>query len=73
MKKVYACLLGEWVDITDDGTVENNQDPLTYFEEALAYKNGETIAECFKYDYLNVQYNHRNYRIHPAMVQIVTE
>ncbi len=72
MKHIYANLLGEWVDITTDGTVEDQQNPVTYFEENLRYIEGSTTTECFKYDYINVQYKGTNYRIHPSCIQIVT-
>lgn len=65
MKRIYANLLGQWVDITDDGTVEDHQDPTTYFKENLTGK--------FEYDYINIQYYGRNFRIHPSLIQIVTE
>ena len=72
MTRIYANLLGEWVDITEVGTVADNKDPRTYFEENLKYIDGSHVAECFEYDYINIQYNGRNYRIHPSMIQIVT-
>ena len=71
MKHIYANLLGNWIDITENGTVEDHQNPLIYFEENLRYTDGSTTAECFKYDYINVQYNGSNYRIHPSCIQIV--
>ena len=55
MKRVYACLLGEWTDITDIGLLH------------------EEIHDMFKYDYINVTVNNKNYRIHPSLIQIVTE
>ena len=73
MKRIYANLLGEWIDITEAGTVEDNQDPTVFFDENLTYSENSKIAKCFEYDYINIQYNGRNYRIHPSMVQIVTE
>lgn len=73
MKRIYANLLGEWIDITEAGTVEDNQDPTVFFNENLTYSENSKIARCFEYDYINIQYNGRNYRIHPSMVQIVTE
>lgn len=73
MTKIYACLLGEWVDITESGTVEDHQNPSLYFEENLAYEPNSKTAKCFEYDYINVQYQKRNYRIHPSQIQIVTE
>lgn len=72
MKRYYANLLGEWVDITDTGTVEDHQSPSKYFEEQLRFEKGSNVAECFKYDYINVQYGGKNYRIHPSCIQIVT-
>jgi len=65
MKRYYANLLGEWVDITDAGTVADHQKPSIYFEEQ--------ITELCKYDHINVQYSNKNYHIHPSLIQIVTE
>lgn len=73
MKKIYACLLGKWTDITEDGTVEDHQRPLTYFDENLCYEGNSKVARCFQYDYINIQHQGKNYRIHPSMIQIVTE
>ena len=72
MKRIYANLLGNWTDITDTGTVEDNQDPLAYFEENLTFENGSKVAKCFEYGYINVQHGGKNYRISPGCVQIVT-
>lgn len=71
MKRIYANLLGSWIDITDTGTVEDQQNPSAYFKENLRYMDGSTVAECFKYGYINIQYNGANYRIHPSCIQIV--
>ena len=71
MKRIFANLLGCWTDITETGTVEDFHNPLVYFEENLCYPNGSTIADCFKYDYINIQYNGTNYRIHPSCIQII--
>lgn len=73
MKRYYANLLGNWVDITDEGTVADYQKPSTYFEENLSYVDGSKTAKCFEYDLFDVQYHGKNYRIHPSMIQIVTE
>ena len=61
--RVYANLLGSWTDITDTGTIANQQDPTTYSKN----------AKCFEYDYIHVQYNGVDYRIHPAMIQILNQ
>lgn len=73
MNRIYANLLGQWIDITESGTVEDHQDPLTYFKENLSYRDGCHTAKCFEYDYINIQYENRNYRIHPSMIQIISE
>lgn len=73
MKRIYANLLGTWIDITESGTVEDHQDPLAFFEENLAYNSSSHTAKCFEYDYINIQYENRNYRINPSMIQIVSE
>lgn len=71
MKRIYANLLGVWTDITDDGTVEDHQRPSIYFDENLFYEGNSKVAKCFEYDYIHVQYNGKDYRIHPSMIQIV--
>ena len=43
MKHIYANLLGEWVDITEDVTVEDHQDPSTYLKEKLVYETGSKV------------------------------
>lgn len=73
MTKIYACLLGSWIDITDCGTVGDCQNPSLYFEEKLTYVPSSKVAKCFEYDYINVQYQGKNYRLHPSQIQIVTE
>lgn len=72
MKRYYACLLGNWVDITDC-TVEDNQKASEYFKNNLAYGKNDKIAKCFEYDYINIQYDNKNYRINPVFIQVVTE
>jgi len=64
VKRVYACLLGNWVDITDKGLL-HQRNPLIYVDEE--------IQDMFLYDYINVLYENKNYRIHPSFIQIVTE
>lgn len=71
--RIYACLLGKWIDITETGTVADNQDPVTYFEEHLKYSKNSRFADCFQYDYIHIQYQGKDYRINPVFVQIVTE
>lgn len=71
--RIYACLLGEWIDITETGTVADNQNPVKYFRENLEYSNSSQRAKCFQYDYIHVQYQGKDYRINPAFIQIVNQ
>lgn len=71
MMRIYANLLGNWTDITDEGTVADNQEPSRYFKDMLSYGEG-TVAEAFKYGYINVQYQGKNYRLDPSHIQIVS-
>lgn len=64
MKRVYACLLGNWTDITDDGLLHQRK-PLIYVDEE--------IQDMFEYDYINVEYKKQNYRIHPSLIQVVSD
>ncbi len=66
MKNVYACLLGEWVSLTNTpGSLVFERDPNLYYKEE--------ISEMFDYDYVNVTYENKHYRIHPSLIQVVTE
>lgn len=69
--RIYACLLGKWIDITDSGSVEDHQNPVTYFKENLTYTGSSKVATAFEYDYININYQDKTYRIHPSMIQIV--
>jgi hypothetical protein len=71
--RIYACLLGEWIDITETATVADCQNPVTYFQENLRYEDGARNAKCFEYDYIHIQYQGKDYRINPAFIQIVKE
>jgi hypothetical protein len=64
MKKIYANLLGTWTDITEEGKL-HGRNPLVYIDEE--------VQDMFKYDYINVLYKEKNYRIHPSLIQVVTE
>ena len=66
MKKIYANLLGVWIQLNDsNATLDSHISPSVWLEECL--------QDAFKFDYINVQYDNRNYRIHPTMLQIVSE
>ena len=68
MQNIYACLLGEWVNLSesDDVIIDNS-----YTDANLWYK--EQIDNLFNFDYVNIQINNVNYRIHPSFIQVLTK
>lgn len=76
MVRYYANLLGNWVDITDDGTIDK-KDAATYFEEENEHKRlpdgtYSKVPKCYEYGYIHVQYGGKDYRISPDCIQVVT-
>lgn len=71
--KVYANLIGNWIDITDCATMADCQKPVDYINEHLTYAEGSNVADRFKYDYVHIQYDGKDYRIHPSLIQIVND
>lgn len=56
MKSIYACLCGTWVNLSaSNATVDDGKPVNTWWEN-----EGDKL---FDYDYLNIQYNGKNYRI----------
>ena len=70
---IYANLLGNWTDITENGTVADNQNPVTYFKDNLTFEENSKVAKCFEYGYIHIQYNNKNYRLAPEHIQIVND
>lgn len=67
MKSVYACLLGNWVNL--------NADPDCKIDTSQSHPSvwvNEQLQELNEYDYININYLGKNYRIHPTFIQIVT-
>ena len=65
MKSIYAFLCGTWVNLsTSNATVDDGKPVNNWWEN-----EGDKL---FDYDYLNIQYNGKNYRIHPSFIQVVT-
>ena len=81
MKKVYACLIGDWVCLNDDPDCvigDNVQRPYLWWEEsapvyAPIHKNAELENSFYGLDYVNIHYKGKSYRINPMFIQIVTE
>lgn len=68
MKNVYACFLGEWVNLSEseDVVIDNS-----YTDANFWYK--EQINNLFNFDYVNIQIDNVNYRIHPSFIQVLTK
>lgn len=81
MKKIYACLLGEWVCLNDDPDCKigrNFKSPSIWWEEnAEIYspikKEISLENSAYGLDYINIYYKGKEYRINPIFIQIVTE
>ncbi|MCQ1088828.1 hypothetical protein NNK95_03370 [Staphylococcus aureus] len=68
MKNVYACLLGEWVNLsnTENVIIDNSYNDVNPW-----YK--EKIDTLFDYDYINIEIDNVHYRIHPSFIQVLTK
>ncbi|MEC0173017.1 hypothetical protein [Paenibacillus graminis] len=62
MKQIYANLLGNWVELTnEDGATIMNEDPSTWIQE----------QNLHEFDFIWVGYRGRGYKIHVSQVQIL--
>ncbi|HHW7199944.1 hypothetical protein IRZ44_04655 [Staphylococcus aureus] len=68
MKNVCACLLGEWVNLsnTENVIIDNSYNDVNHW-----YK--EKIDTLFDYDYINIEIDNVHYRIHPSFIQVLTK
>ncbi|HJA48472.1 MAG TPA: hypothetical protein H9790_03980 [Candidatus Agathobaculum intestinipullorum] len=81
MKKVYACLIGEWVCLNDDPDCvisDSKKTPYLWWEEgapvyAPVTRNKDTEHSLYGLDYVNLYYKGKDYRINPIFIQIVTD
>lgn len=81
MKKIYACLIGNWVCLNDDPDCvisDNRQIPYYWWEEgapiwAPTTRDEELEHSFYGLDYVNLHYKGKDYRINPIFIQIVTE
>lgn len=75
--KIYACLLGEWVCLSDDPDCRiGNSRPFIWFkEEADVYAPFKREKENTYHhlDYVRISYKGKNYRINPIFIQVVNE
>ncbi|ARC62545.1 hypothetical protein SFC27_09915 [Bacillus licheniformis] len=73
--QIYACLCGEWVDLTSDpnckiGRYDSSQ--LTWWDEGASIWSPNTKDEhtMYQQDYVDIHYRNADYRIHPMFIQI---
>lgn len=78
MKNVYACLLGEWVNLHDDENCvmgPRMTSPSTWWEENAELWSPIQKSKAntmYQQDYVMIHYKGRDYRIHPSFIQIVS-
>lgn len=78
MKKIYACLIGNWVCLNDDPNCVmgiHRTSPAVWWEEnadIYAPIKREEENTLYQLDYINLHYNGSDYRINPIFIQVVT-
>lgn len=78
MKNIYACLLGNWVNLNDDPDCvmgENKVSPYIWYEENAIIFNRSIFENdtFYQLPHINIKYCGKDYRINPIFIQIVTE
>ncbi|MBC5689744.1 hypothetical protein H8S37_12535 [Mediterraneibacter sp. NSJ-55] len=79
MKKIYACLIGNWVCLNDDPSctmgIHNTSPDLWYEENAPIFSPFRRDAEhtFYQMDYVYIHYKGKDYRINPIFLQIVEQ
>lgn len=81
MKKVYACLVGNWVCLNDDPDCVmgiRRTTPSTWWEEnaeiyAPTSKDPNYEDSLYGENYINIYYRGKDYRLNPLFIQIVSE
>ena len=76
MKKIYACLVGDWVCLNDDPNCklgEHLSKPTNWWEENAEIWNPKKVEEEHTMPYVKIFYQGKEYRIHPQFIQIVEE
>jgi len=79
MKSIYACLIGEWVNLCDDPNCtisEWHKSPLVWWEEnasiyAPTSRDKNLEHSMYGLDYIHIYYKGADYRINPIFIQIV--
>lgn len=74
--QVYACLLGNWVDLSADRSVRMGEHRVSadiwYEENAKIWSPKTKEAHTYyQLDYVYIYYQGKDYRINPIFIQIV--
>ncbi|MFM9413330.1 hypothetical protein ACKQTC_03005 [Peptococcus simiae] len=78
MTKIYACLLGEWVDLGDDPSCVmglHREAPLDWWRnsaDVYAPEKREEEHQFKELDYVLIYYKGVTYRINPIFLQVVS-
>ena len=79
MKSIYACLVGNWVNLSNDPNCKMGQyhtSPQVWWEENAdiwSPLKKEEEHTMYQQDYVNIHYLGKDYRIHPMFIQIVED
>ena len=79
MKKIYACLVGDWVCLNDDPNCkvgEHLSKPTNWWKENAEIWNPKEVQKehtMYQMPYVKIFYLGKEYRIHPQFIQIVEE
>lgn len=78
MKHVYACLLGDWINLTESDAkimhkLNEFTDPNTWLSEGGSfYTDKYSKTTTFdEYEKIKILYNNKVYSIHPSFIQII--
>lgn len=78
MTNVYACLLGQWVNLCDDPECKmgtNMSSPSMWYEEnaPIWSSNQKEEHTFYQLDHVHIFYKGKEYKINPIFIQIVFE
>lgn len=76
MTHVYANLIGEWVNLSDDDNCVmgiHMTSPTIWWEEnaEIWSSNNKEEHTMYQLDYVHIHYKGKDYRINPTFLQIV--
>ncbi len=71
--EVYACLLGNWINLSNDPNCKIGERHLTPNQWLAEIWSLEPKEEKDSSEYIWIRYKSIDYRINPAFIQIVVE